>query len=119
MRISDIMTKDVKTVPPTSTVGEAADLMRRKRIRHLVVKKGGRVIGVVSDRDVRSPSFFAEPLTEVMTEPAITIGPNDTVRTAAKRMSSRGVSSLPVVEHGELVGIVTVADLLHLLARVA
>jgi CBS domain-containing protein len=117
MRISDIMTKDVKTVPPTWTVNEAADLMRRKHIRHLVVTKKSQVLGVVSDGDVRLPSFFAEPLTEVMTVPAITIGPNDTVRTAASRISSRGVSSLPVVDHGELVGIVTVADLLRVLAR--
>jgi CBS domain-containing protein len=84
-----------------------------------VVKKGGRVIGVVSDRDVRAPSFLAEPITEVMSDPAITVGPNETVRTAARRMSRRRVGSLPVVAHGELVGIVTAADLLRLLARVA
>src|SRR5262245_29255713 len=76
MRVRDIMTKEVETVPPTATVHEAWSLMREKRIRHLVVTKDGNVVGVVSDRDVRLPSFFGEPLTEVMTDPAITIGPN-------------------------------------------
>src|SRR5262245_17772694 len=105
MRVDEIMTNDVVTASTTTTVIEAADRMRRKHIRHLVVRKDGRVVGVVSDRDVNVPSVFGERLTEVMTEPAVTIGPNDTVRTAADRMRRRGVSSLPVVDRGELVGI--------------
>jgi acetoin utilization protein AcuB len=117
MRICEIMTKEVETVRPTATVRDAADLMRRKHVRHLVVKKDGKVVGVVSDRDVTVPSFFGEPLAEVMTGPALTIRPNETVGTAANRMRRNRVSSLPVVERGELVGIVTVADLLQVLAR--
>jgi len=115
MRIHEIMTKHVETIPPTWTVDETADFMSQKRIRHLVVKADGKIVGVVSDRDVHFPALFGETVTEVMTEPAITIGPNDTVRTAANRMRNRSVSSLPVVEQGNLVGIVTVADLLHVL----
>lgn len=117
MRICEIMTKKVETVRPTATVRDAADLMRRKHVRHLVVKKHGKVVGVVSDRDVTAPSFFGEALAEVMTEPALTIGPNKSVRAAAERMRRNRVSSLPVVERGELVGIVTVTDLLRVLAH--
>src|SRR5262245_24214554 len=117
MRIREIMTKHVETIPPTWSVGEAADLMRQKRLRHLVVKSNGAVVGVVSDRDVSFPSLYGEPVSEIMSEPVVTIGPNDTVPTAANRMRRRTVHSLPVVEHGELVGIVTVADLLQVLGR--
>src|SRR5262245_16937716 len=115
MRIHEIMTKRVETISPTWTVEEAVDLMRTKRIRHLVVKADGKVVGVVSDRDVHFPALFGERVNEVMTEPAVTIGPNDTVPVAANRMRSHRVSSLPVVERDELVGIVTVADLLQVL----
>jgi acetoin utilization protein AcuB len=117
MRIYDVMTKKVATVPPTSTVDEAADLMRRKRIRHLVVSTGDRVDGVVSDRDVHFPALFGEPIADAMTGHAVTIGPNESVQKAAKRMRTRRVSCLPVVERGKLVGIVTVSDLLHVLER--
>src|SRR5262245_18836489 len=117
MRISEIMSKEVETVGPTCTVDEAADLMRQKHIRHLVIARDGDVLGVVSDRDMRSPRLFGERLTDVMSDPAITIRPNDTVRTAANRMNRRRVGSLPVVERGKLVGIVTVTDLLRVLSR--
>ena len=117
MRIREIMTTHVETIPPSWSVAEAADLMRQKRLRHLVVKTDGAVVGVVSDRDVSFPALYGEPVNEIMSEPVVTIGPNDTIPTAANRMRSRSVHSLPVVEHGELVGIVTVADLLQVLGR--
>jgi acetoin utilization protein AcuB len=112
-----LMTKRVETISTAATVGEAAEHMRRKRIRHVVVMDGGKVVGVVSDRDVRTSALLGEPVTEVMGEPAVAIGPNDTVRTAANRMRGNRISSLPVVEDGRLVGILTVTDLLELLGR--
>jgi acetoin utilization protein AcuB len=117
MRIHEIMTRRVETIPPTWRVEEAADLMRQKRLRHLVVMADGKVVGVVSHRDVHFPALFGEKVNEVMSEPAVTIGPNDAVPMAANRMRSHCVSSLPVVERGALVGIVTVADLLQVLGR--
>jgi len=117
MRIFELMTEGVVTVPPTLTVGDAAELMRQKGICHLVVKRDGKIAGVLSDRDVQTPAFVNERVTEVMTAPAVTIGPHETVRTAANRMRSRGVSSLPVVLRGQLIGIVTVTDLLRVLGR--
>jgi acetoin utilization protein AcuB len=117
MRVFEVMTKPVETISPTTRVSEAAARMRRKRIRHVVVVNAGKVVGVVSDRDVRTPALLSEPVTEVMGDPPIVVGPNDTVRAAANRMRGNRVSSLPVVKDGRLVGIVTVADLLGLLGR--
>ncbi len=117
MRVFELMTKRVETISKAATVAQAAEHMRRKRIRHVVVTDGGKVVGVVSDRDVRTPALWGEPVTEVMGEPAIAVRPNDTIRAAANRMRGRRVSSLPVVENGRLVGILTVTDLLQLLGR--
>lgn len=117
MRVFELMTKRVETISTSATVGEAAEHMRRKRIRHVVVMDGSKVVGVVSDRDVSTPALLREPVTEVMGEPAIAVGPGDTIRAAANRMRRNRVSSLPVVERGRLVGILTVTDLLELLGR--
>ena len=117
MRVFELMTKRVETISPDATVADAAAQMRRKRIRHVVVVDGSRVVGVVSDRDVRTPALHGESVTEVMGEPPIVVRPNDTVRTAANRMRRHRVSSLPVLEGGRLIGIVTAGDLLKLLGR--
>jgi acetoin utilization protein AcuB len=117
MRVFELMTKRVETISPDATVADAAAQMRRKRIRHVVVVDGSRVVGVVSDRDVRTPALHGESVTEVMGEPPIVVRPNDTVRTAANRMRRHFVSSLPVLEGGRLIGIVTAGDLLKLLGR--
>ena len=52
MRLQDIMSTNVKTVPPGATVGEARSFMRAQGIHHLLVRDGKRVVGVVSDRDL-------------------------------------------------------------------
>ena len=117
MRVFELMTKRVETLSTAATVSEAAQHMRRKRIRHIVVMEGDKVAGVVSDRDVRSPALLGERVTEVMGEPAIIVRPNETIRAAANRMRRNRVSSLTVVEGGRLVGILTVTDLLDLLGR--
>ncbi len=119
MRMFEIMTKEVETVAPTAKVADAANRMRLNRIRHLVVKDGRAIVGVLSDRDVRGRGE-ADPqrtVADVMTRSAVSIGPKDTVRTAANAMRGRTIGCLPVVERGRLVGIVTVTDLLDLLGR--
>lgn len=121
MRVAEIMTEHVETVPPTLPAIEAWDLMRRKRIHHLVVTAGGRVQGILSDRDAggRSGASIraASTVGDLMTARIVTAAPSDTVRKTANMMRGRTIGCVPVMEGKRLVGIVTVSDLLQLLGR--
>lgn len=121
MRAAEIMTRDVQTVTPDMAASEAWELMRRRRIHHLIVRGGGTVVGVLSDRDaggrdgasLRARSSVAD----LMTTPVVTAEPDATVRQIANLMRGRTIGCLPVTRRGRVVGIVTVSDLLALLGR--
>ena len=121
MRVRDVMTEDVKTIAPTAAAEDAWNTMRFNRIHHLVVTKGRRVVGVLSERDaggrrgasVRATSVVAD----LMTAPAVTVERTMTVREAANVMRGRSIGCLVVVESGHAIGIVTVSDLLELIGR--
>lgn len=123
MRLQDIMSTNIKTVPPTATVGEARSAMRAQGIHHLLVRDGRRVIGVVSASDLggrvgaRNGDGDARRVAEVMTESLATAAPDATVRQAANLLRGRSIGCLPVLEGGEAVGIVTITDLLDLIGR--
>lgn len=121
MRVFEIMTSEVLTVTPATPVYEALALMRTEKVHHLVVKRNGRIAGVLSDRDLAAPSRFdlRTPVTvaDVMTSDVVTIDREDTIRTAANLMLGRRINCLPVTSNGRLVGIITSADLLELLGR--
>jgi acetoin utilization protein AcuB len=121
MRVQDVMTSGVQTVKPTGKADEAWELMRAKRIHHLVVTDGARIVGVLSDRDAggRRGSSVRQGRTvaDLMTEPAVTVTPDTTVRKAANLMRGRSIGCLVVERAGRAVGIVTVSDLLDLLGR--
>lgn len=121
MRVAEVMTKGVQTVSPSTSAVEAWELMRRKGIRHLVVKADSGVMGVLSERDVvgrggasvRARSTVAE----LMTTRVVTVGPTATIRKIANLMRGRTIGCVPVIDGKRLVGIVTVSDLLDLLGR--
>ena len=140
MRVRDVMTTDVATVAPDADLRDVAALLVRKRISGVPVVEGERVIGVVSERDIlfkERPSdglhrgvlgwlmdegdlmlkVEARTALSAMTAPAVTIGPARSVADAAALMLDEGVSRLPVVEGGRLVGIVTRHDLVRAFAR--
>lgn len=121
MRMFEVMTDGVQTVNPSVMAEDAWALMRRKGIHHLVVMEDSHVVGVVSDRDIGGRNGAAiragRTVAELMTRPAITRAPNDTVRSAANAMRGRTIGCLPIVDRGRLVGIVTVSDLLDVLGR--
>ena len=118
MRVSDVMTADVKTVRPQTSATQAFELMRQHAIHHLVVMDGSAVCGVFSDRDAggrRRVSALANlSVADLMTAPVVVVPPRETVRKAANLMRGRTVGCLPVIEDGRLRGIVTVSDLLEL-----
>jgi len=131
MRVSDLMSQDVATVGVADSCQEAVARMVRRKIRHLpVVEPDGRLVGVVTDRDLRhhlfEPRVLKEigavsvdqilkrvPVKDVMSAPVVTVGPQDELETAAGTMLEDKVGSLPVVENGRVVGIITETDLLR------
>ena len=133
LRVADCMSKGVATVHADALARGAADMMRTRRVRHLpVVDRGGRLVGIVTDRDLRQVVFdpaiqlraggLADALkevtvAEVMTRAVLTVRPDTPVREAARLMRERKVGALPVVRDGKVVGVVTEMDLLNELAR--
>ena len=113
------------TVSSDTKLSEAYRLMNEKSIRHLPVTDNNKLVGIVTDRDLRlATSKLAEhpfdPETEVekiMSHPVRTSGPNDPVESATQIMREMKIGCLPVVDDMELVGIVTITDLLDALLK--
>lgn len=116
MQVRDIMVTEVVTIGPDQPAIRAYQLMRDRRFRHLPVVAEGRLVGVVSERDLRpvllSPGLAEATVGEVMVESPITIAPEAQVEEAARLLVTRKIGCLPVVAGDDLVGIVTETDLL-------
>lgn len=125
MLVSDIMSTAVVSVPPEMTLKEAHGILRDRGIRHLPVVKGGRLIGVVSDRDLRlatsallgSPLAADSPVSKVMSDQPATADVSDAIEDAAFRMRTRKIGCLPVMNGDQLVGIITGMDLLDAILK--
>lgn len=122
MKVRDLMQGPVATVKPDDDLALAAQVMAWASIRHLPVIEKGRVIGVLSERDVvhRSSQDLATlRVRDVMTSPAHTLHPDDDIAELAARFAQGRIGCLPVIERGALVGIVTTTDVVAHLAREA
>ena len=132
MLVRDVLTPNVISVSPKTTLPEAVRLMRERGIRHLPVVEDGKLVGIVSDRDLKramaSPATSLEvheltyllnrlAVGEIMTRTVITIGAMFPVEEAARLMVMEKVSALPVTDADRLVGIVTETDVLDLFVR--
>ncbi|MGH3148201.1 MAG: CBS and ACT domain-containing protein, partial [Rubrobacter sp.] len=126
LQVNDSMTREVVTLSPQDTAKAALALCRERRIRHLPVLEGGVLVGIVSDRDLRSAApalgdtdraaALAEiRVGEVMASQVVTVAPDDPIEQAANTMRERRIGCLPVVEGGGLVGIVTASDVMDAL----
>ena len=126
LRVRDSMTREVITLGPEASASEAWSLCREHRIRHIPVVQDGRLAGMVSDRDLRDVSPSSRDnrdaatlqwvrVGDMMTRSPITISPFDTIDHAAREMYARKIGCLPVVDDGELVGIVTSSDMMRAL----
>jgi CBS domain-containing protein len=121
MRVFELMTTDVQTVPPTMPVAEAQELMRRHGIHHLVVTEHSLVTGILSARDTIVPLGDGSPngrlVSDVMTKHVVSVAPRDPVRKAANVLRGRTIGCVPVIQRGKLVGILTLSDLLEMIGR--
>jgi CBS domain-containing protein len=131
MTVSEIMSRGVKTLGLNDTLDVARDIMTLGRIRHLPVLDDGKVVGVVTQRDLFSAGLAAAlgygsrtqatllktvRVKEVMSKPAVTVLPETSVKEAAQRMIEKKIGCVPVVEGEALVGLVTETDMLRLIA---
>jgi CBS domain-containing protein len=122
--IGQICTKPVVTVSPTTTVREAADLMRRKQVGAVIVANAGAPKGILTDRDIaiRVVAEERDPVktrvSEVMHQNPAVLSEDQGIFDAAKMFSAKAVRRLPVVDkQGQVVGIVALDDLLMLLGN--
>jgi CBS domain-containing membrane protein len=126
--VKTLMTTEVSTLERNDTLDVADDLMTLERIRHLPVLDEGRVVGVVSQRDLFRSALavalgYGENaqkkllrtirVKEVMHEPAITVSPEVAAKEAIRLMLEHKIGCLPVVEGHTLMGIVTETDILR------
>jgi acetoin utilization protein AcuB len=119
IRLGDVMKTKVESVSPRESAEAAWAHMRTRRIRHLVVLDAGRVVGVISDRDLAGSGSLrrVETVGDVMTTQVVSGHPEMTLRQAANQLRGRSIGCLPVMEDEKLVGIVTTTDLLELIGR--
>lgn len=120
--VRDRMTHQVLTLSPEDDLGIAHDLLTTGNIRHLPVVKDGKLVGLVTQRDLIRASSNLPPAVvrglraeEVMQRAVVTVRPGTPLRRAARLMLRRKIGCLPVLEaNGKLVGILTEADLAEL-----
>ena len=117
LKIKDIMTDEVATVSPETTVVEVARLMQKHNIGSLPVCDGPDLVGIVTDRDIvvrsvaNGKDLAATPVREVMTQRVVTVSPETDAHQVATLMSHQQIRRLPVVENNRLVGMVSLGDL--------
>ncbi|MCC6659529.1 MAG: CBS domain-containing protein [Phycisphaerales bacterium] len=121
MRLQNIMRTDVVTIDAAKTATVAWTRMRQQRIRHLVVTDNGRLVGLVSERDLGGRAGDANregrAVRDLMSSRLVYADPKMTLRQAANLMRGRLVGCLPVMDGDQLVGIVTATDVLDELGR--
>ena len=117
MKVRELMTNKPTTVEPETTLGEVATLMKQEDCGSIPVVQGGRLVGIVTDRDIviRGIAAGVDPKTQrvskVMSSDPVTVGPDEDIADAEKKMADRQIRRLPVVEGGKLVGIIVTAQI--------
>ena len=117
MKVRELMTTEPTTVEPDATLGEVATLMKQEDCGSIPVVEAGRLVGIVTDRDIviRGVAGGTDPKTQrvstIMSADPVTIGADDDVTEAEKVMADRQIRRLPVIEDGRLVGIIVTAQI--------
>lgn len=121
MRVKDIMTiENLWTITSSDTAERAKDLMREKNIHHLIVMDNHVVTGIISDRDLinrKSNELVCLRVQDLMNTHLITAESNTTLKDAANLLRGHAIACLPIMEEGQLAGILTISDLLDALGQ--
>jgi CBS domain-containing protein len=129
--VRELMTRKVTTLDRNDTLDVADDVMELGRIRHIAIVEEGKLVGIVSQRDLfRSALAFALGygskgrrtilrtfhVKDVMSEPVVTVAPDATLPDAASLMLKKKIGCLPVMKDGKMVGILSESDVLKYVA---
>jgi CBS domain-containing protein len=126
--VRDIMAQNPATLDRNETLDLAESIMNLGRIRHMPVVDDGKLVGIVSQRDMFRSALITSlgfgrkttgaliktiTIEEIMTENVITISPDTSIKEAARQMMDKKIGCLPVLEGDRLVGIITETDMLR------
>lgn len=119
--VADILkakaTQNVHSVSPETTVLEAIKLMADKAVGALLVLENERLMGIISERDytrkmvLKGRSSFATPVSAIMTANVVTVTPTETSQKCMELMTDGHLRHLPVIDNGQLVGLLSIGDL--------
>ena len=130
-RVRDIMPGHMVTISESDTLSTVEDIMTLGHVRHMPVVHGGKLVGVVSERDLlraslsnlsgfdagqRRAFLHGVEIARVMSAPPIVVHPDTSVSEAARVMAEHKIGCLPVLENDELLGIITETDVLRCFA---
>ena len=114
--ITDVMSTDIQYCTPLDNVFEVAVIMKDYDVGAVPIVEEGKVLGIITDRDiairgVASKHPGSTKVTDIMSTSLVTVSPHTSVSEAADLMASKQIRRLPVVEDGQLVGMVSLGDL--------
>jgi predicted transcriptional regulator len=116
----DVMVRKVITTKRDSTVEEAVELMNEHEIGCLIVADNNEPIGILTERDLlkrilaKSENLKRIKVEEVMSTPLISVGPNVQIGDASRLMFQKNIKKMPIIKEGELLGLVTLTDILRI-----
>ena len=124
MQVRDVMTEATVTESPSDSLRSAAERMWRQQTGSLLITDGGRLTGIITERDVlRAVALGADPdrstVDEVMTAEVFTVPPDMPLQEAAREMATRWIRHLPIVEGDQLLGVVSMRDVTGIFAALA
>ena len=115
MNVRDVMTRNPRTVAPSDSIQRAASVMKEVDTGFVPIVENGKVVGVITDRDIVvravAAGSYDKPVSEIATRDLVFVSPNATTREAEKLMSERQIRRIAVVDNGQLVGIISLGDI--------
>jgi len=126
MTVADIMkdkTNEITSISPDKTVQDAVQLLAERRIGSLIVTEGGKMAGIITERDVlwecaRHPNMLKDvKVREIMTKNVFTGTAEDSLKSVQMTMTERHIRHLPIVQGDKVVGMVSIGDVVKLLLK--
>ncbi len=126
MKVADILQAKgniIYSVTGSTTVYEAIKVMGEKNIGALLVLEGGKLTGILSERDyarkvvLKGKASRETSVSDIMTAEVITVMPSDTIETCMELMSQKHIRHLPIVESGNVLGMISIGDVVNAIIR--